>query len=369
MQSKNGGAGYRFGKKEDVGERKRFRMEIGQVIRRYRKMKNMTQEEMADRLGVSGPAVNKWEKGNSFPDITMLAPIARLLDITPDVLLSFREEMTQEEIRSLVVHIDGMLRDQSYEEAFLWAKKKVEQYPDCEELMLNMAVILHAHGVMKDIHGEEYDRCILKWYGRALESRDETVRTRGADGLFGFYRGKEQYEKAKECLAFFSKQNPERKRKMAEIYGLTGRQKEAYKAYEELLFSAYQTVNAYFGGIYGLAAKEGDMEKARMAADKMRELARLFDMGEYYEASAGLELAVMEQDGDRVIEIMEKMLSGVAEIERWRTSPLYEHMAFREVREEFWGEVKRQLKESFGNEEAFGFLKEDERWRRLTGKK
>ncbi len=65
MQSKNGGAGYRFGKKEDVGERKRFRMEIGQVIRRYRKMKNMTQEEMADRLGVSGPAVNKWEKGVS----------------------------------------------------------------------------------------------------------------------------------------------------------------------------------------------------------------------------------------------------------------------------------------------------------------
>ncbi|MCI8838696.1 MAG: helix-turn-helix transcriptional regulator [Hungatella sp.] len=40
-------------------------MEIGQVIRRYRKMKNMTQEEMADRLGVSGPAVNKWEKGVS----------------------------------------------------------------------------------------------------------------------------------------------------------------------------------------------------------------------------------------------------------------------------------------------------------------
>ena len=166
-----------------------------------------------------------------------------------------------------------------------------------------------------------------------------------------------------------SKQNPERKRKMAEIYSLTGRREEAYKAYEELLFSAYQTANLYFGGLYRLAMEDGDVEKARMVVDKMTGLVRVFDMGEYYEASAGLELAVMEQDGDRVIEIMEKMLSGVAEIERWRTSPLYEHMAFREVREEFWGEVKRQLKESFGNEEAFGFLKEDERWRRLTGKK
>ena len=91
------------------GEKGRgFGMEIGQVIRRYRKKKNMTQEEMADRLGVSGPAVNKWERGNSYPDITLLAPIARLLGITPDVLLSFREEMTKEEINSLVAQIDAM---------------------------------------------------------------------------------------------------------------------------------------------------------------------------------------------------------------------------------------------------------------------
>ena len=153
-------------------------MEIGQVIRRYRKKKNMTQEEMADRLGVSGPAVNKWERGNSYPDITLLAPIARLLGITPDVLLSFREEMTKEEINSLVAQIDAMLQDGSYEEAFLWARGKVEQYPDCEELMLNMAVILHAHGMMRDIFDKEYDRCILKWYQRALDSSDESIRTR-----------------------------------------------------------------------------------------------------------------------------------------------------------------------------------------------
>ena len=56
-------------------------MELGQVIRKYRKIKNLTQEEMAVRLGVSAPAVNKWENGNSMPDILLLAPIARLLGI------------------------------------------------------------------------------------------------------------------------------------------------------------------------------------------------------------------------------------------------------------------------------------------------
>lgn len=44
-------------------------MNLGEVIRTYRKEKQMTQEEMAGYLGVTAPAVNKWEKGNSFPDI------------------------------------------------------------------------------------------------------------------------------------------------------------------------------------------------------------------------------------------------------------------------------------------------------------
>ena len=39
-------------------------MQIGDMIRKYRTAKNMTQEEMAYRLGVTTPAVNKWENGD-----------------------------------------------------------------------------------------------------------------------------------------------------------------------------------------------------------------------------------------------------------------------------------------------------------------
>ena len=73
-------------------------MQIGEVIRKYRKSADMTQEEMANRLGVTAPAVNKWENGNSYPDITLLAPIARLLGISTDELLSYHEELSSEEI-------------------------------------------------------------------------------------------------------------------------------------------------------------------------------------------------------------------------------------------------------------------------------
>ena len=47
-------------------------MNIGSVIKKYRKVSGFTQEEMANRLGVTTPAVNKWENGNSNPDIELL---------------------------------------------------------------------------------------------------------------------------------------------------------------------------------------------------------------------------------------------------------------------------------------------------------
>lgn len=65
-------------------------MKIGDVIKKYRRKLGLTQEEMANRLGVTTPAVNKWENNNTTPDIGLLAPIARLLGITTDTLLSLR---------------------------------------------------------------------------------------------------------------------------------------------------------------------------------------------------------------------------------------------------------------------------------------
>ena len=70
-------------------------MDIGVVIKKYRKEAGMTQEEMANRLGVTTPAVNKWENSNSKPDIELLAPIARLLDISLELALHDENEEIQ----------------------------------------------------------------------------------------------------------------------------------------------------------------------------------------------------------------------------------------------------------------------------------
>lgn len=342
-------------------------MQIGHVIRKYRKIKNMTQEEMANRLGVTAPAVNKWEKGNSYPDITLLAPLARLLGITVDDLLSFQEELTAEEINDIVYEVDERLKENSYEEAFQWAKEKLEQYPNCESLILSVAVVLDAGRLIREVaDADKYDSYIHRWYTRALESDEEDVRYRAADALFNAYLRNEQYEKAEEYLAYFSKQNPERKRKQATIYSKTGKLDEAYKAYEELLFSECQMISMVLNSIYMLAMQEENISKAQMMVEKQSELAKLFEMGQYHHASARLELAVAQKDVETAIDTMEQMISGIDGIFQFTQAKLYEHMAFKPVREEFVAELKKNLLNNFRDEETFGFLKDNERWQQLV---
>lgn len=341
-------------------------MQIGQVIRKYRKEQNMTQEEMAYRLGVTTPAVNKWENGNSYPDIMMLAPIARLLNISLDTLLSYREELTKEEIEAVVKEADSRFKKDTYEETFQWIKEKIETYPGSKILIWQLATILDAQRLVKNIPDQEkYDSYILRCYEQVLESEEEQIRTYAADSLFGYYLRKEQYEKAEGYLSYYSEQNPERKRKQAVIFEKTGRRKEAYKAYEELLFSGYQMLSMIFNSIYILAMEDNDIRKAGKLVDKQQELARLFEMGTYYEVSCRLEFATANKDVKTVIDTMEKMLESIEKITDFKESELYEHMNFKKTEKAFIQEMKNNLLKCFQDEETFGFMKTDERWKKL----
>lgn len=60
----------------------------GETIKRLRKQKNMTQQDLADILGVSDKAVSKWETGKGLPDISLIEPISKALNISVIELLS-----------------------------------------------------------------------------------------------------------------------------------------------------------------------------------------------------------------------------------------------------------------------------------------
>ena len=64
----------------------------GLFIAQRRRTLGMTQQELADRLGVTDKAVSKWERGLSYPDITLVSPLADVLGTTERALLSGEEE-------------------------------------------------------------------------------------------------------------------------------------------------------------------------------------------------------------------------------------------------------------------------------------
>lgn len=345
-------------------------MEIGQVIRKYRKEKNITQEEMARRLGVTAPAVNKWESGASAPDIALLAPIARLLGITTDTLLSFREELTEEEIRRFVQEAGERLQRESYEEAFAWVRGVLEQYPNCDSLSWQLALLLDVHRLQyqgKDMSEEDgqYDAYISACYARALESRDEDIRLHAAAGLFGFYFRKEEYDRAEEYLAYYPSQDPERKRRQGDIYSKTGRIREAMKIYEELVFSGYHKLQIALQSICQLAQQERDMEKVRFIVEKQTGLARLMEIGQYQEASLGIDLAVAGKDVEATLQIAGKLLSGIEDFISYSRSPLYEHMEFKEPRAEFKEKLRETLVKGLQDKETFDYMKDEPRWHEL----
>ena len=79
----------------------------GAVIRKLRENKKMTQEELADTLFVSSKAVSKWETGQGFPDISLIEPLAKALDIS--VIELFSGEDIQNRNRS-----SNMLKSRFY---------------------------------------------------------------------------------------------------------------------------------------------------------------------------------------------------------------------------------------------------------------
>ncbi len=338
-------------------------MQINEVIRKYRKQINMTQEEMANRLGVSAPAVNKWESGASMPDISLLAPIARLLHISLDELLSFKDELSELEVAGIITEISGMFDKEPFDVVYQKMIETVREYPNSETLILALAATLYGKTLM--LNTEERDKYI-GWikgcYEGLLSSEDQDIRLRAADALYALYISKEQYDEASKCLDYYSPENPERKRKLATIYYGTGRYEEAYKTMEELLFSDYQRMSVNLHEIYMVAMKTENLDKAKAILEKESGLAELLEMGEYRKYSGKLDYAVAVQDAKMTLEVMDLLLTHTGTLMDFVKSPLYEHMTFAEPNPAVMENVKANQLKMYLEDETFEFVRESEGW-------
>ncbi len=74
---------------------------IARVIADKRKEKGITQDELANYIGVSKASVSKWETGQSYPDVTFLPQLATYFNISIDELMDYKPQMTKDDIRLL----------------------------------------------------------------------------------------------------------------------------------------------------------------------------------------------------------------------------------------------------------------------------
>ena len=116
---------------------------IGAQIAALRRAKGLTQEQLAEMLGVSAPAVSKWETDSSYPDITLLCP--RALGTNLDTLLQFEEDLPDKEVIDRI----NALMEQTIAEGSPNGWKKAEEgleellcrWPGCALLLYNGAAV------------------------------------------------------------------------------------------------------------------------------------------------------------------------------------------------------------------------------------
>ena len=178
-------------------------MKINEIIRTRRTAQGLTQEALAQLLGVSAPAVNKWEKGLNYPDITLLPALARALGVDLNTLLSFQDDLTPEEIGRFSEQVTMAAQEQGCAAAFQLAREKMQEFPSCDLLTYTMAPLLE--GILnlfppKEEEAEPFRQEILQLYQRAANSHDPQISQWACALLAGRYIAQDQLEQARPLL-------------------------------------------------------------------------------------------------------------------------------------------------------------------------
>ena len=112
---------------------------FGKRICRLRKAANMTQRDLANKLGISEPAVCKWETDSSMPDIMLLTPLARALHTDLNTLFSYEEILCPEKVKHLADKAEEIAGTEGTDAGIRYWNACLQEYPNSERLMLAYA--------------------------------------------------------------------------------------------------------------------------------------------------------------------------------------------------------------------------------------
>lgn len=143
--------------------------QIGKFIAELRKEKNITQEELAEILGVNVKSVSRWENAKTMPDLSLLPMLANELNVEVSEILNGRK-MTKEELIKLKGTIEQLIE---YNERVIIDKSKIWQFNlQIGWWILVLAILnnyFHFLGVIFTPNAEEFVQGALYGIGIAYE--------------------------------------------------------------------------------------------------------------------------------------------------------------------------------------------------------
>lgn len=113
-------------------------MSFGKTIKKLRREREMTQEHLAEILSISPQAVSRWETDMAMPDISLIAPLCNLFNVTSDELLEIDITQKQKNIDSICNEADKYSQRGYLEEARNILENGIKRYPDNIELIYHL---------------------------------------------------------------------------------------------------------------------------------------------------------------------------------------------------------------------------------------
>ncbi|WP_343208692.1 helix-turn-helix domain-containing protein [Anaerolentibacter hominis] len=335
-------------------------MKINEIIREKRKERKLTQEEVADYLGVSAPAVNKWENGINYPDITLLPPLARLLHTDLNTLLSFHEDLSHNEVGIICNELSIEVQTNGFQSGFELAMTKLAEFPNCDLLVINLAAALQgALFIFAPELSEEYNEKIQELYLRASKSENQQIRDQALGFLLSDASARDDFEEAQSLLDQVSPPSSIDKETMqARLYIRQENYDEASRLLEQKLLRSATEISNTLDSMMTIALKQGRNDDARYFADLSRNTAINYDLMGCCADIAHLQLAVATEDADACIRTLESVLTGMEK--RWdiNASRLYRHIPGKNGEETFSSSLLSTMVKQIQTDEEMAFVRE-----------
>ena len=341
-------------------------MIINEIIKKRRQDLNLTQEKVAEYLGVSTPAVNKWEKGVSYPDITILPALARLLETDLNTLLSFHENLSDEEIGQFINKLTYLIQTKGFEAGYKLAMEKIQDYSNSDRLIYSIALSLEGCLMMSDVDdSERYYKEIRNLYQRIINSEDIVVRNQVISKIISNYMESKEYDKAQELIDSIPKQPVDKIQLQADLFIKQGKNYESLELLEQILISKVNELQMILLKLLEVNMEENRMDVAEYIANVFKETAESYDLWEYNSYMANFELAVFKKDEEESIKLLKCMFEAMREKWDINSSLLYENIKAKEDNELMGNQLLSLFIKEIEKDETFKFLKNNQKYLEL----